>query len=123
MKTSRKKTNKIHTIDERIESLLTDHKILLFRYDAHLRRQIYPKLERLQRQLLSRISALGTDTLSHRALNKLLTELKTVITQHYVEISAFSQQELKALLPIEVNATTHLYNTAVRSICLILSLN
>lgn len=104
----------IQTIDERIESLLTDRKILLFRYDAHLRQKIWQKLTALQRQLLNRLSAAGIESIRKTELDKLLNELKSVISEHYAEVSDFSQKELSQLLPVEVNATTHLYNEAVR---------
>lgn len=102
------------TVDERIESLLADRKILLFRYDAHLRREIWQKLTALQRQLLNRISSTGIESLRKTELDKLLTALRKTINEHYADVSEFSQKELEQLLPIEVNATTNLYNQAVQ---------
>lgn len=102
------------TVDERIESLLADRKILLFRYDAHLRREIWQKLTALQRQLLNRISSAGIEGLRKTELDKLLTALRKTINKHYADVSEFSQKELEQLLPIEVNATTNLYNQAVQ---------
>lgn len=107
-------SSKSQTIDERIESLLTDRKILLFRYDAHLRRQIWQKLTVLQRQLLTRISATGIEAISKKELEALLRDVRKTISEHYSEISEFSQNELAQLLPVEVNATTSIYNEAVR---------
>lgn len=107
-------SSKSQTIDERIESLLTDRKILLFRYDAHLRRQIWQKLTALQRQLLTRISATGIEAISKKELEALLRDVRKTISEHYLEVSEFSQNELTQLLPVEVNATTSIYNEAVR---------
>lgn len=108
------KATQIQTIDEKIEHLLADHKILLFRYDAHLRRIILQKLTVLQRKVLQSISAIGIEAVSQSVLVKLLRELRQTIAQHYTEVSQFSQKELAELLPLEVNATTQIYNEAVR---------
>ncbi|MDY4280852.1 MAG: minor capsid protein [[Pasteurella] mairii] len=102
------------TVDEHIESLLTDRKILLFRYDAYLRAEITKKLTALQKQLLQKISASGIESISKRELQQLLKEIKGVIVERYAEINDFSSDELNALLPVEVAATTQLYNQAVK---------
>lgn len=102
------------TVDERIESLLTDRKILLFRYDAYLRNKVYGKLNVLQRKLLNRISSLGIDAVSKTELEKLLKDLKVIIKEDYLEISEFNRREMEQLLPLEVSATVGIYNEAVR---------
>lgn len=102
------------SIDEQIEHLLTDHKILLFRYDASLRREIVKRLNKLQKQMLSRISAVGLENASKRDVAKLLGEIKELIKSYYVEMYSFTDGELQSLLPIEALAIMEIYNQSVK---------
>ncbi|MBS6051291.1 MAG: minor capsid protein [Haemophilus haemolyticus] len=102
------------TPDELLESLLADRKILLFRYDAHLRREIYKKLTALQKQLINKISVVGVEGVNQRELNRLLKEVKELVTETYNNISDYSSSELNALLPIETVATYKIYNAAFK---------
>ncbi|HIF5536110.1 minor capsid protein [Pasteurella multocida] len=105
---------KTMSIDEQIEHLLTDHKILLFRYDASLRREIVKRLNKLQKQMLSRISAVGLENASKRDVAKLLGEIKELIKSYYVEMYSFTDGELQSLLPIEALAMMEIYNQSVK---------
>ncbi|AWY03323.1 head morphogenesis protein [Pasteurella phage Pm86] len=105
---------KAMSIDEQIEHLLTDHKILLFRYDASLRREIVKRLNKLQKQMLSRISAVGLENASKRDVAKLLGEIKELIKSYYVEMYSFTDGELQSLLPIEALAMMEIYNQSVK---------
>lgn len=100
--------------DEVLESLLADRKILLFRYDAHLRREIYKKLTMLQKQLINKISIVGADNVNQRELNKLLKDIKKSITEVYGELDNYSNGELEELLPIEAVAVEQIYNKAFK---------
>ncbi len=102
------------TVDEQLEHLLTDHKILLFRYDASLRKEIAKKLNEMQRKMILRISSVGVESLSKRELVKLLSEIKEIIKEYYQTIYHFTDDELQALLPIEALAVREIYNTAVK---------
>ncbi|WP_424411224.1 phage minor head protein [Pasteurella sp. PK-2025] len=102
------------TVDEQLEHLLTDHKILLFRYDASLRKEIVKKLNEMQRKMILRISSVGIESLSKRELVKLLSEIKEIIKEYYQTIYHFTNDELQALLPIEALAVREIYNTAVK---------
>ncbi|HHT7859527.1 TPA: phage head morphogenesis protein, partial [Pasteurella multocida] len=102
------------SIDGQIEHLLTDHKILLFRYDASLRREIVKRLNKLQKQMLSRISAVGLENASKRDVAKLLGEIKELIKSYYVEMYSFTDGELQSLLPIEALAIMEIYNQSVK---------
>lgn len=102
------------TPDELLESLLADRKVLLFRYDAHLRREIYKKLTVLQKQLINKISAVGVDGVNQRELNRLLKEVKELVTETYNNIGDYSSGELNALLPVETAAVYKIYNTAFK---------
>lgn len=101
-------------VDEQIESLLTDRKILLFRYDAHLRNEISKKLTSLQKQLLNRVSAAGVESVGKRELAQLLKDIKQIISEYYNDIALYSDGEMNELLPVEVAATTAIYNEAVK---------
>ncbi|WP_273384195.1 TipJ family phage tail tip protein, partial [Actinobacillus porcinus] len=102
------------TMSETLESLLTDRKILLFRYDANLRKEIFKKLTALQKQLLTRVSAAGIESISKSELQSLLKDVKTLITDTYTDVNAYSSKELNALLPIETDATAKIYNESVQ---------
>ncbi|HDR1425213.1 TPA: minor capsid protein [Pasteurella multocida] len=102
------------TVDEQLEHLLTDHKILLFRYDASLRKEIAKKLNEMQRKMILRISSVGIESLSKRELVKLLSEIKEIVKEYYQTIYHFTDDELQALLPIEALAVWEIYNTAVK---------
>ncbi|HHT7871398.1 minor capsid protein [Pasteurella multocida] len=107
-------TNKTMSIDEQIEHLLTDHKILLFRYDASLRKEISKRLNRLQKEMLSRISAVGLEGVSKKDIAKLLGEIKELIKNYYIEMYSFMDGELQDLLPIEILAVREIYNQSVK---------
>ncbi|AKD39226.1 hypothetical protein I926_09580 [Pasteurella multocida subsp. multocida OH4807] len=102
------------SVDEQIEHLLTDHKILLFRYDASLRREIVKRLNKLQKQMLSRISAVGLENANKRDVAKLLREIKELIKSYYAEMYKFTDGELQSLLLIEVLAVREIYNLSVK---------
>lgn len=102
------------TVDEQIEKLLTDRKILLFRYDAYLRHEVNKRLSSLQKQLLTRITSAGIESVTKRELNQLLKDIKQLITEKYSNISEYSDSELSELLPVEVASTTAIYNQAVK---------
>ncbi|HDR0635833.1 TPA: minor capsid protein [Pasteurella multocida] len=102
------------SIDEQIEHLLTDHKILLFRYDASLRKEISKRLNRLQKEMLSRISAVGLEGVSKKDIAKLLGEIKELIKNYYIEMYSFMDGELQDLLPIEILAVREIYNQSVK---------
>lgn len=102
------------TMSETLESLLTDRKILLFRYDANLRKEIFKKLTALQKQLLTRVSAAGIESISKSELQSLLKDVKTLIADTYADVNAYSSKELNALLPIETDATAKIYNESVQ---------
>lgn len=102
------------TMSETLESLLTDRKILLFRYDANLRKEIFKKLTALQKQLLTRVSAAGIESISKSELQSLLKDVKTLIADTYTDVNAYSSKELNALLPIETDATAKIYNESVQ---------
>lgn len=48
---------------KRIAHALTDRKILQFRFDAHLRNQVWQRLTKTQKALLNRINAAGMNAL------------------------------------------------------------
>lgn len=102
------------TMSETLESLLTDRKILLFRYDANLRKEIFKKLTTLQKKLLTRLSAAGIESISKSELNKLLKDIKVLIEDTYSDVNAYSNEELNSLLPIETAATVKIYNDSVK---------
>lgn len=102
------------TMSETLESLLTDRKILLFRYDANLRKAIFKKLTTLQKKLLTRLSAAGIESISKSELNKLLKDIKVLIEDAYSDVNAYSNEELNSLLPIETAAITKIYNDSVK---------
>ena len=77
------------TMSETLESLLTDRKILLFRYDANLRKEIFKKLTALQKQLLTRVSAAGIESISKSELQSLLKDVKTLITDTYTDVNLY----------------------------------
>lgn len=79
---------------KRIAHALTDRKILQFRFDAHLRNQVWQRLTKTQKALLNRINAAGIDALPKRELDKLLKELKAEIAKNYQETTAYIQPEL-----------------------------
>ncbi|TNG94887.1 phage head morphogenesis protein [Pasteurellaceae bacterium USgator11] len=102
------------TVDERIEHALADRKILLFRYDAHLRQEVYKKLNRMQKALINRISAAGVESISKKELDKLLKEIQSIITDAYGDLSTYTSSELDELLPVEIAAAHQIYNKAVQ---------
>ena len=102
------------TPDELLESLLVDRKVLLFRYDAHLRREVYKKLTALQKQLINKISVVGVDGVNQLELNRLLKEIKELVSETYNNISEYSSGELNALLPVETVAAYKIYNAAFK---------
>ena len=97
-------TSKKHqkqTLRQRIAHALTDRKILHFRYDAHLRQQVYKRLNALQKLLINRISAIGVEALPAKKLDKLLSELQTEIAKTYQETTAYTQGVLSGFLSLE----------------------
>ena len=98
------------TLRQRIAHALTDRKILHFRYDAHLRQQVYKRLNTLQKSLINRISAIGVEALPAKKLDKLLTELKSEIAKTYQETTAYTQDELSGFLSLEASKISQLYN-------------
>lgn len=100
-------------LDEKIAYALTDRKILHFRYDAHLRREVFKRLNHTQRNLLNRLSSAGVEALQKRELDKLLRELKKEIAQIYQELTAYTDAELSGFLMSETTALQHLYNDVV----------
>ena len=94
------------TLRQRIAHALTDRKILHFRYDAHLRQQVYKRLNTLQKSLINRISAIGIEGLSAKKLDKLLTELQTEIAKTYQETTAYTQEELSGFLSLSASFIT-----------------
>lgn len=100
------------TVDEKLESLLTDRKVLLFRYDAHLRREVYKRLNSLQRKLIAEISIAGLEGVNKRELDRLISDVKKTILEVYSGINAFTVDDLNELLPVEVLATVGIYNQA-----------
>ena len=101
------------TLRQRIAHALTDRKILHFRYDAHLRQQVYKRLNTLQKSLINRISAIGVEGLSAKKLDKLLTELQTEIAKTYQETTAYTQDELSGFLSFEASKISQLYNDEI----------
>ena len=101
------------TLRQRIAHALTDRKILHFRYDAHLRQQVYKRLNTLQKSLINRISAIGIEGLSAKKLDKLLTELQTEIAKTYQETTAYTQDELSGFLSFEASKISQLYNDEI----------
>lgn len=101
------------TLRQRIAHALTDRKILHFRYDAHLRQQVYKRLNTLQKSLINRISAIGIEGLSAKKLDKLLTELQTEIAKTYQETTAYTQDELSGFLSLEASKISQLYNDEI----------
>ncbi|THA07288.1 minor capsid protein [Rodentibacter pneumotropicus] len=101
------------TLDEKIAYALTDRKILHFRYDAHLRREVFKRLNHTQRNLLNRLSSAGVEALQKREFDKLLRELKKEIDQTYQELTAYTDAELSGFLMSETTALQHLYNDVV----------
>ncbi|WP_281773726.1 ADP-ribosyltransferase domain-containing protein [Haemophilus parahaemolyticus] len=109
-------TSKKHqkqTLRQRIAHALTDRKILHFRYDAHLRQQVYKRLNALQKLLINRISAIGVEALPAKKLDKLLTELQTEIAKTYQETTAYTRYELSGFLPLEAVKISQLYNDEI----------
>lgn len=109
--TSKKHQKK--TLRQRIAHALTDRKILHFRYDAHLRQQVYKRLNTLQKLLINRISAIGVEALPAKKLDKLLTELQTEIAKTYQETTAYTQDELSGFLSLEAAKISQLYNDEI----------
>ncbi|MCW9716768.1 phage minor head protein [Avibacterium sp. 21-594] len=102
------------TVDEQIEIGLADNKILLFRFDAHLRKEVYERLNAMQKRLLSRISAVGIESVSQKALKQLLKEISELVDETYQDIHQVTAKDLKALLPLQAEALTKIYNQAVK---------
>ncbi|HDL6308899.1 TPA: phage head morphogenesis protein [Mannheimia haemolytica] len=98
---------------KRIAHALTDRKILQFRFDAHLRNQVWQRLTKTQKALLNRINAAGIDALPKRELDKLLKELKAEIAKNYQETTAYIQPELSGFFAVEKQALTELYNDEI----------
>lgn len=97
-------------LTKRIAHALTDRKILQFRFDAHLRNQVWQRLSKTQKTLLNRINAAGIEALPKRELDKLLKELKAEIAKNYQETTAYIQPELSGFFTVEKQALTELYN-------------
>ncbi|MEG9482768.1 minor capsid protein [Mannheimia sp. HC-2023] len=98
---------------KRIAHALTDRKILQFRFDAHLRNQVWQRLSKTQKTLLNRINVAGIETLPKRELDKLLKELKAEIAKNYQETTAYIQPELSVFFTVEKQALTELYNDEI----------
>ncbi|MEN2909197.1 hypothetical protein EFIBHEMM_02443 [Mannheimia haemolytica] len=98
---------------KRIAHALTDRKILQFRFDAHLRNQVWQRLTKTQKALLNRINAAGMNALPKRELDKLLKELKAEIAKNYQETTAYIQPELSGFFAVEKQALTELYNDEI----------
>ncbi|MEG9531395.1 minor capsid protein [Mannheimia indoligenes] len=98
---------------KRIAHALTDRKILQFRFDAHLRNQVWQRLSKTQKTLLNRINVAGIETLPKRELDKLLKELKAEIAKNYQETTAYIQPELSGFFTVEKQALTELYNDEI----------
>ncbi|MEN2804481.1 hypothetical protein FNIJHAEB_02766 [Mannheimia haemolytica] len=98
---------------KRIAHALTERKILQFRFDAHLRNQVWQRLTKTQKALLNRINAAGIDALPKRELDKLLKELKAEIAKNYQETTAYIQPELSGFFAVEKQALTELYNDEI----------
>lgn len=109
-------TSKKHqklALRQRIAHALTDRKILHFRYDAHLRHQVYKRLSKLQKTLIGRIGAAGVEALPAKKLDKLLTELQQEVAKTYQEMTAYTQNELSGFLLLEASKINQLYNDEV----------
>lgn len=102
------------TVDEQIEIGLADNKILLFRFDAHLRKEVYKRLNTMQKRLLSHISAVGIESISQKALKQLLKDVSDLVDETYQDIHQVTAKDLKALLPLQAEALTKIYNQAVK---------
>ncbi|MCK3657231.1 hypothetical protein A4G18_00475 [Pasteurellaceae bacterium Pebbles2] len=102
------------TVDEQLESLLADRKIILFRYDAYLRQQIYKKLTALQKKLLNRLASADIENINKKESVQLLKNIKELINESYQNVSEFSQSELNELFPLEVDAVHSIYNESVK---------
>lgn len=100
-------------LTKRIAHALTDRKILQFRFDAHLRNQVWQRLSKTQKTLLNRINAAGIEALPKRELDKLLKELKAEIAKNYQETTAYIQPELSGFFTVEKQALTELYNDEI----------
>ncbi len=100
-------------LDERIAHALTDRKILHFRYDAHLRQEVFKRLNKTQKSLLNRIAAAGIEALSKRELDKLLKELNEEIAKVYAELTAYTDKELSGFFVKEIDGLQSLYNKEV----------
>lgn len=97
-------------LSKRIAYALTDRKILQFRFDAHLRNQVWQRLSKMQKSLLNRINAAGIEAIPKRELDKLLKELKAEIAKTYQDTTAYIQPELSGFFDLEKSALTELYN-------------
>lgn len=98
---------------KRIAHALTDRKILQFRFDAHLRNQVWQRLSKTQKALLNRINSAGIEALPKRELDKLLNALKVEIAKNYQETTAYIQPELSGFFAVEKQALTELYNDEI----------
>ncbi|MDP8184399.1 minor capsid protein [Phocoenobacter skyensis] len=101
------------TIEQKIAEELTDRKILHFRYDANLRKLVYPKLNKLQKEIVRKLSAVGVETIKKRELNNFLKEVKEIINETYAEINTEQQSELSEFLSVEHEHLSGIYNNAV----------
>lgn len=102
------------SVDNELEHLLADRKILLFRYDAHLRQEISQKLTALQRQLLNRLASAGIESIHQSELKTLLKDIRQAVSESYGEVSEHCNAQLSRLLPIETQAMAQIYNQAVQ---------
>lgn len=100
-------------LDKRIAHALTDRKILQFRYDAHLRAEVWKRLSATQKALLNRLNSAGVEALPKRELDKLLKELKAEIAKTYRDTTAYIQPELSGFFDVEKQALAELYNDEI----------
>lgn len=100
-------------LDKRIAHALTDRKILQFRYDAHLRAEVWKRLSATQKALLNRLNSAGIEALPKRELDKLLKELKAEIAKTYRDTTAYIQPELSGFFDVEKQALAELYNDEI----------
>ncbi|WP_065235116.1 minor capsid protein [Gallibacterium genomosp. 3] len=102
------------SVDEKIEIGLTDNKILLFRFDANLRKEIYQRLNDLQKRLLNRLSVIGTESVSQKALKQLLSEIAELVDDTYQDIHQSTSTDLNGLIALQADVLANIYNDAVQ---------
>lgn len=102
------------SIDEKIEIGLTDNKILLFRFDANLRKEVYQRLNEMQKRLLHRLSLIGAESVSQKVLKQLLSDIAELVDETYREIHQFTSADLNGLTALQTDALAKIYNEAVQ---------